>query len=534
MSGGRSLIGASLAMLGALGLALGCGALRAGEPEGDGWTTGVDLSSELYADRCATCHGATIDGSALGPSLRLTHGATAESDSELARRIAEGSPAKGMPAFGETLDAAQIRSLVILIRELRAEPTGPNGMGTGPRPDLPTGVIASEQHAFRVEPVVDGLDWPYAIAPLPDGRILVSEKARGVRVIARDGSDGGLVAGTPKAYDDGFLRGEQYTGLGWMLDLELDPQFAQNGWVYLSYGDRCEGCNEASRAAGEPVSMIAVVRGRLGAEPGGGVAWVDEQSVYRDDLRFYQAGLQGAAELGAGARIALDRRGNLFLTLGVMGMGEHIQDLAWPVGKLHRVRVDGSIPADNPFVGRDDARPSIWSLGHRTPQGLAYDAARDALWETEHGPRGGDELNRIEPGHNYGWPIATLGMDYDGRPIDPATFGVPAGFDPGALSDPSAHWTPSVGISAIAVYDGDAFPEWKGDLLVATLKANRLERLDLDEAGRIVGKETLVSDVSRVRDVAVDAQGAVLLLLEHHAGSRIVRLAPAGEDVAGR
>jgi glucose/arabinose dehydrogenase len=306
-------------------------------------------------------------------------------------------------------------------------------------------------------------------------------------------------------------------GQGYVLDVALHPDYARNGWIYLSYTERCTDCNSASRASGASVSMVALVRGRI--EDG---AWVDEEMIWKADAEHYTA----MPDMTAGGRIAFDDDGHVFLTIGIKGGSETagIQDLSMPYGKILRLNDDGSIPDDNPFVGRPNALASIWTYGHRSPQGLEFDARTDRLWGTEMGQRGGDEVNLIERGGNYGWPLVSRGMQYDGRPV---AFGPELGiaFDPDDIEQPLVDLTPAPAVSSFVVYDGAAFPEWRGNLLVGSLKATELYRITVD--GTNVRKaETLLSGLGRIRDVEADADGRVYLLLEHDSGGRVVRLLP--------
>jgi glucose/arabinose dehydrogenase len=271
-----------------------------------------------------------------------------------------------------------------------------------------------------------------------------------------------------------------------------------------------------SRETGRPVVMVKLVRGRLE-----GNAWVDQQTIWEAPKESYQDGLEN----GAGARIEFDDAGHVYLVVGQFVDYAGIQDLDQPYGKIMRVRDDGRIPADNPFVKVPGALPSIYTLGHRVPQGLAFDRATGRLWSTEHGPRGGDECNQIESGINFGWPVISEGVDYDGRPIHYAEeLGLEV--DTSTLARPKLHWTPSPGVSSLVFYRGAAFPKWQDHAIIATLAKNDLWRYVLDENGE-VERETLIAGLGRFRDVEVGPTGEILVLLEHRAGSQILRLDPA-------
>lgn len=471
-----------------------------------------------YQEHCSVCHGPALEGASQGTPLvgvALKHG---DSTDALIGSIASGFAATGMPAWSETLDADTIRRVAIFIGEQRASLSYADFKVATP-PSIPTGTIASEVHDFRVEIVAEGIDpLPYSIALLPDGRILVTEKTQGLRIVSREGELSGLIRGTPQAFDDGFqVPGILLVyGSGYLLDVALHPDYARNGWIYLSYTERCSGCNTAS-AGGQSVSMVALARGRI--EDG---AWVDAETIWKADMERYTA----MPDMAAGGRIAFDDDGHVFLTIGIKGGSETagIQDLSMPYGKILRLNDDGSIPDDNPFVGRANALASIWSYGHRSPQGLEFDPRTGRLWGTEMGQRGGDEVNLIERGGNYGWPLVSRGMQYTGQPVAfAAELGI--AFNPADIEQPVVDLTPAVAVSSFVVYDGAAFPEWRGNLLVGSLKATNLFRMVVDGAN-VSNRETLLSGVGRIRDVETDADGLVYLLLEHDSGGRIVRLVP--------
>lgn len=487
------------------------------DPGRDAWVL-PDQMGGIYREHCAVCHGAKLEGASQGPSLLgpLKHG---ESVGEVTASIARGFPELNMPGWAETLPAEDTRGLAIYLLEERIDLADELRRGTGPPPEIPVARVEGELHDFVMKPVIGGIEEPYSIAPLPDGRILVTEKMRGVSIVAADGSSRTLVTGTPRFFDDATLRGTTYAGSGWAHEVALHPDFVHNGWIYLSYGDRCSGCNEASRNAGVPVTMLKLVRGRLD-----GTAWVDQQTVWQAPRETYQAGLEN----GAGARIAFDDTGHVYLTIGVFTDYRGIQDLGQPQGKIHRMTDDGRVPTDNPWVDTPGAMPSAFTLGHRNPQGLDFDLRTRTMWSSEHGPRGGDEGNLIRAGRNYGWPLVSLGVDYDGRPIKYAKeYGIE--FDPAELEPAKIDWTPSPGVSSIVFYRGDAFPKWRDHLIVATLGGNDLWRVVVDESGAR-HSETLLEDLGRFRDVEVGPNGELVVLIEHRAGSRIVRIEPAGGD----
>ncbi len=473
-----------------------------------------------YAESCAVCHGANLEGAAQGTPLAgvaLRHG---ESVDDIVKSITGGFPQTGMPAWSATMDDVKIRRLAISISEKRSNYTYTDFKIATP-PAVPEGTTKSEQHAFRIETVATGLDpLPYSIAPLPDGRILLTEKTRGLSIISPSGQQSELIRGTPKVYADGFeMPGLLLVyGNGYLLDVALHPDYAKNGWIYLSYTDRCSDCNAASQKSHRPVSMTALIRGRIKNGE-----WVDQQSIWHTDIENYT----GMPDMTAAGRITFDGKGHVFMSIGIKDNSEFagVQDLALPYGKILRVNDDGSIPKDNPFVHVPGALTSIWTYGHRSPQGLEFNRATKQLWETEMGQRGGDEVNLLLAGKNYGWPLYSKGLKYDGTPVD---YGKQLGIE-FAMKDivqPVVDLTPSPAVSSFVFYDGKAFPRWRGNMLVGTLKATELYRMVIKN-DRVVHRETLLTGFGRIRDVEIGPDGAVYLLLEHHSGGRILRLVPA-------
>jgi glucose/arabinose dehydrogenase len=263
--------------------------------------------------------------------------------------------------------------------------------------------------------------------------------------------------------------------------------------------------------------MNKLVRGRIE-----GGQWQDEEIIWQAQAEHYSL----AGDVGAGGRVAFDNFGRVYFSVGMKGGGNArgIQDLSTPWGKIHRVNDDGSIPQDNPFAGRDDVYRSIFTFGHRSPQGLEFDTQTGQLWGTEHGPRGGDEVNLLLAGRNYGWPLYSLGMDYDGTPVE---YGKDLGiaFELSDIEQPVVDLTPSPAVSSFIISDSINFPEWEGDFLVGSLKARSLFRFVI-ENNELVHRETLIEGFGRIRDIEAGFDGDIYLLLEHSSGGKIVRLVP--------
>ncbi len=480
--------------------------------------------ASLFTANCAVCHAENLTGAAQGTPLvgvDLMHG---DSVGGISQSISNGFPDKGMPAWSAVLTGEQIKSLALYVAESRSGFTYTD-FNIASELVLPEGIQHSEEHDFRLELVVEGLDpLPFSIAPLPDGRILLTEKMRGLSIVSRDGRKSDFITGTPATYDDARVTGIQLSyGLGWLLDVAIHPRYEENGWIYLHYTDRCSDCNAMSRQTDRPVSMNTLIRGRILDG-----AWVDEEIIWKADVEAYTA----VTDLAAGGRIAFDPEGFVFISIGMKGPGAYtgIQNLATPYGKILRLHDDGRIPLDNPFVDTAGAAKTIWTYGHRSPQGLEFDVRNRQLWGTEHGPRGGDEVNLLLPGKNYGWPLYSKGMNYNGTTVDHGKrLGIE--FELKDIQQPIVDLTPSPAVSSFVFYEGNAFPQWRHNLIVGTLKATELYRMVI-EGNKLVHRETLIQNLARIRDLEVGPNGAIYLLLEHAAGGQIVRLTPTKEVAA--
>jgi glucose/arabinose dehydrogenase len=474
-----------------------------------------------FNEQCAVCHGEDLRGAALGTPLvgmDLRHG---ESVTEIARSIAGGFSETGMPAWSETLNESQIWNLALYVAEQRQGTTILDKRADIPL-IIPEQTIPTERQAFRIEVIAEGLDpMPFSIAPLPDGTLLLSERMRGLSIISADGKRSEPVRGTPPVYGDSNIFLGQVMGLGWMLDVAIHPRYADNGWIYIHHTDRCSDCNELSRKGKQPVSMNRLIRGRI--KDG---EWIDEEVLWRADIDTYT----NTSDLAAGGRIAFDNQGHVYISVGMKDaldfMG--IQDLSRPYGKIHRIHDDGRIPEDNPFVDDPNALSSIWTYGHRSVQGLEFNPQTGELWNTEMGPRGGDELNRLVPGGNYGWPVFTTGVNYDGRPVNVAgKLGIE--LDEEDAEFPVVDWTPAIAISSFIFYDSPEFPNWKGNIIAGTLRATDLLRMEVVDH-KVVHTEILLEDLARFRDIEIGPGGELYVLLEHASGSLVIRLVPVPTD----
>jgi glucose/arabinose dehydrogenase len=353
-------------------------------------------------------------------------------------------------------------------------------------------VVKSEKANIRVETIASGLQNPWGLAFLPDGRALVTERPGRLRIIGKDNTLSDPLGGVPEV---------AAVGQGGLLDVALSPNFAKDNLVFLSFA-------EPRGAAG---SSTSVARGKL-VEKDGKAALEDVKVIFR----------QEPARLGGfhfGSRLVFARDGNLFVTTGERNLKTPSQDLSNHIGKIIRITPDGGVPKDNPFVNDRNARPEIWSYGHRNVQGAALHPSTGKLWLTEHGPRGGDEINIPEAGKNYGWPVIGYGVDYSGAKIHEGTHKE-------GMEQPIHHWTPSIAPSGAMFYTGDLFPAWKGNLFTGSLVFTSVYRIELN-GEKVVKEEPLLEKLGdRIRDVRQAPDGSIWLLTDARNG-KVLRLTPA-------
>ncbi len=341
--------------------------------------------------------------------------------------------------------------------------------------------VDTETGTIKVKTLAEGLDHPWGMAFLPDGRLLVTERAGDLRIMSADGMLTEPLSGVPKVVAQ---------GQGGLLDVALDPNFAENKLVYLSYSE-----------PGDDGAGTAVARGRLAGD-----ALEDVKVIFRQTPK-----VSGGNHFGG--RLAFTPDGKLFITLGERFKFEPAQDLTSHLGKIVRINPDGSVPPDNPFIGQKDAQPEIWSYGHRNVESAAIHPKTGKLWALEFGPKGGDELNIPAPGLNYGWPVVSWGKHYDGKDIpNPPTHP--------EFADAVRHWTPVISPSGITFYTAEAYPgwtadtipAWKDNLLIGGLSSQAIIRLTLD--GETVTGEERIPMGARIRDVEQGPDGAVYALTD--------------------
>lgn len=386
-----------------------------------------------------------------------------------------------------------------MFRKLLALACGVGLLGVSTLAGAQGDIYYASNHDYRVVPVVGELVQPWSMAWLPNGDMLVTEKPGRLRIVRAGNLLPEAVPGVPEVF---------YNGQGGLFEVVPHPDFEENSLVYLTY----------SRAEGDG-SLTAIARGRL------------ENDRLNDVSEIFAAKAEGRPG-HYGGKLVFDNAGFMFLTLGDRqappqgDLSAHpAQDLSNHNGVIVRLHDDGRVPGDNPFAGRNDALPEIWSYGHRSPQGLAIHPMTGDLWMTEHGPQGGDELNRIEPGNNYGWPVHGFGVNYvSGSPIHANTTSTDT-------ERPTHFWVPSIAASGLMIYSGDKFPMWRGSIFAGGLAGEKLARLQLTrDYKEVVLEETLAYDMGRIRDVRQGPDGYIYLAIEDRAGGptnpSVVRLEP--------
>ncbi len=453
-----------------------------GEPSTDG--------RALYGQYCATCHGQNLEG-VTAPSLIdgvWIYGGRGN----VARNIMFGIVQQGMPAFGEALTRSEINAISAYIRE--AEKSA--GATKPPIPDS----LDTYDYRIRVERWIEGLRLPWSIAFPDAATALITERPGRLRVVKNGVLRPDPVLNTPPVLHE---------GQGGLMDVAVDPAYLENGWIYLAYSHALRDTAGSDR----PPAMTRLVRGRVKNN-----AWTDQQVIYEAPHETY-----GRTRHHYGCRIVFDPAGYLYFPVGDRGIPRYAQDLTHPGGKIHRIHRDGRIPDDNPFLKREGALPTIFSFGQRNPQGLAVHPVTGALWESEHGPMGGDEINLIRAGINYGWPAITYGLNYNGTLVSE--------FErkPG-LEQPVLFWRPSIAVCGIDFYRGDLFPRWKNRLLVGALAFEEVRLLTI-ENDRVIHQETILKNAGRVRDVASGPDGAIYVVLNNP--GTVLRLTPFPPDDPG-
>ena len=448
---------------------------------------------QVYEANCASCHGANFQGTGLGPALSTASYIYGGKRDDIIRVVKNGIASRGMPSFQNTLADAQISALADFVPVRRVEENNtPDNNNTKdsvvnePAFDTAPEKVSTLDYLVKMEVVAEGLETPWALVFTDADTMLLTERAGRLRLI----ENGKLIAKSIEGTPEVFVSSHQWNQ-GGLLDIALDPDYSKNGWVYLCYS---HAISDAS-IAGEPLGMTRVVRGKIES-----YTWSNQEIIYQASHSDYNKNVWHY-----GGRMVFDKRGWLYFSVGDRGAREQARDLSKPTGKIHRLHANGVIPDDNPFRGKADAIQTIFSFGHRNPQGLALDPNTGEIWVSEHGPRGGDELNILKPAGNYGWSKVSYGINYDGTLLTPHTKAK-------GIEQPVLYWRPSIGVSGITFYQGREFPLWNSNLLVTGLATRELRLLTVDKE-RVLHQETLIKFEGRPYEPVVGPDGAIYIVV---------------------
>ncbi len=440
--------------------------------------------AHLYGQHCAQCHGANLTG---GNAASLIDGIWqfGAEDGYVFRNIKFGIAHLGMPSYQSSLNDDEIRSIMSYIRDSEKE------VGAEKPPIAKE--IETLDYKIDVEIFAEGLEVPWGIDFLDKSTALITERPGRLRMVKNGKLLADPVKNTPEVLNE---------GQGGLLDVAVDPDYSDNGWIYLAYSHVLKGNFEGDR----PPAMTRIVRGKIENN-----TWTNQEVLFEAPHETYRT-----TRHHYGCRIVFDPWGYLYFAIGDRGAGYQAQDFKLPNGKVHRIWKDGSIPEDNPFIVEEGSVPSLFSLGNRNIQGMAIHPQTGQLWVTEHGPMGGDELNLIEWGKNYGWETITYGKNYNGTIITEETH------KPG-MEQPNLYWKPSIAVCGLDFYRGDLFKKWKNKLMVGALKYEEVRLLQL-EGDRVVHQEVIVKGQGRVRDVSTGPDGAIYVVLNKP--GTVLRLTP--------
>ncbi|MCF8360086.1 MAG: PQQ-dependent sugar dehydrogenase [Prolixibacteraceae bacterium] len=427
-----------------------------------------------YENYCAGCHGFQLE------KFEKKDWMFGNNDEDLIESIVEGRPEMGMPGFKKTFTEEEVIALAEYIKqgipdELKEEP------------ETQDNIHKTDELTYRVDTIVSGLDVPWGMEFLPNGNILISERSGTLYRF----SDGQLhkVSGLPEI----FVKGQ-----GGLMDIKLHPDYKNNGWIYFAFSAPADEKNEEG-------GNTSIMRTRL------------KNDLLYDTEIIFNGEPDTNKSYHFGCKLAFDKDGYLFFGIGDRGYREfNPQSLTNHNGKIHRINDDGSIPEDNPFVNTENAMPSIYSYGHRNPQGTDIHPETNEVWISEHGPKGGDELNLIKPGLNYGWPVISYGINYDGTTFTDITHKE-------GMEQPVTYWDPSIAPCGMIFVRGDKYPGWENNILIGSLRYQYLERVVL-ERYNVVHQEKLLQDIGRVRNVVQDNDGYIYVAIE--TPGKIVKLTP--------
>jgi glucose/arabinose dehydrogenase len=439
----------------------------------------------LYKTYCGGCHGGKLEGNS-APKLikeKWEHGAT---PAAIFRSIKTGIPNTEMKGWGNVLKDREINTLVSFIVASQKAPPKANK-------SIPAKIAAADYN-LKVEKLDSGhTSIPWAIEFVDANRALISERVGKMKWMVNGKVDTVSIRGLPATH--------KFSTTGGFMDIALDPKYAENGWIYLGYS-HTNGDLQDKNAP----SMTRIIRGKIKD-----YEWTDQETLFEvpDSLMVVGGDRWGC-------RFLFDKAGHLYFTIGDMGRAEASQDPRRPTGKVYRINPDGSIPKDNPFVHTPGALPAVFTLGNRNVEGIALHPVTGSIWATEHGPRGGDELNILKKGANYGWPVVTYGIDYSGNIVSGKT-------EQKGMEQPVVQWTPSIAVCPAEFVKGPLFPKWRNNLLVGALGFEELRRLVIVN-DKVTKQELIMKDFGRVRDIKTGPDGALYILL--NLPDMILRLTP--------
>ncbi len=440
----------------------------------------------VYTAHCAGCHGAKLQGS-VAPALIKKDWKHGGDRGAILKTLRQGIPGTEMMKFEGVLSTAQIEAVTDFILHAQTTPDVVRAL------DLPL-QVKTKLYPLTIERLItDGLKGPWGIEFVDANRALITGKFGDMHWMVRGKLDPVPITGLPQTYG--------YDLVGGMMDLALDPAYAKNGWVYVAFSHNTQHSTDK-----QTPGMTKLVRGKIIDH-----RWVAEQTLFQvaDSLA-----VRGGTRWGS--RLLFDRQGYLYFSIGDMNQAQDSQLLSRPSGKVYRIKADGSIPTDNPFYARTDALPAIYSVGNRNVEGLAQHPGTGVIYASEHGPQGGDELNILKKGANYGWPVITYGIDYDGRKITDSTHKA-------GMEQPITYWTPSIAVCPIEFVVGPRFTKWQNNLLVGALKFEEIRRLVL-AGDRVVEDEVLLKGYGRIRDLKIGPDGALYVVT--NAPDAVLRITP--------
>jgi glucose/arabinose dehydrogenase len=426
---------------------------------------------KIYTEKCASCHGEKVEAFV---DRKWKHG---NNKPDLVKSIKEGYADMGMPAWDGVIPATDIDALANLIETSLKTVSQYDFAKEKKKADGPA-IFKSAGMTVTLDTIASGLNSPWGFEQLPDMTYLITDRNGTLYHVDKNLAKT-AIKGVPEVLAE---------GQGGLLDITIHPQYAQNGWVYISY-------SKVKTIDGKKQGTTAVVRGKIKNGE-----FVEQQEVF-EGLPYT------TTKHHYGSRLVFDKKGFLFISMGERGQEKIFpQDLETAPGKVHRIKDDGTIPADNPFVGKGKAIATIYTYGNRNPQGMTMDPVSGLIWETEHGPRGGDELNIVKSGVNYGWPVISYGINYDGKPITPIS-------KKEGMAEPVKYWIPSIAPSGLCFVEGSRYPAWKGNLLVGSLRFNYIERCVIKE-NKVVSSEKILTNIGRTRNVEMGRDGYIYVGIE--------------------